>query len=76
MTRTHLCIALALALAAGAASAQDTKDKAKPAATKPAPAPAPAEKGRDWSRIDTNKDGYISPDEMDAWLKANPGPQK
>lgn len=33
-----------------------------------------SEKGRDWTKIDTNKDGYISPDEMAAWLKKNPGP--
>ncbi|MBA4286492.1 MAG: hypothetical protein C0434_13285 [Xanthomonadaceae bacterium] len=32
--------------------------------------------GRDWSKIDTNKDGFISPEEMEKWLKANPGPQK
>lgn len=32
--------------------------------------------GRDWSKVDTNKDGYVSPEEMAAWLKANPGPQK
>ena len=24
---------------------------------------------RDWSAIDTNKDGYVSPDEMEAYLK-------
>ncbi|MBL0718544.1 hypothetical protein JI742_01460 [Piscinibacter sp. Jin2] len=34
------------------------------------------ETGRDWTKIDTNKDGYISPEEMAAWLKANPGPGK
>jgi hypothetical protein len=28
--------------------------------------------GRDWTKIDTNKDSYISPDEMEVWLKANP----
>lgn len=32
------------------------------------------DKGRDWTQVDTNKDGYISPEEMAAWLKKNPGP--
>lgn len=32
--------------------------------------------GRDWTQIDTNKDGYVSPEEMEVWLKANPGPAK
>jgi hypothetical protein len=31
-------------------------------------------KGRDWSQIDKNNDHAIQPDEMEAWLKANPGP--
>lgn len=44
------------------------KADAKPAAA------APAETGRDWRRIDTNGDGLISPDEMEKWLAANPGP--
>jgi len=29
---------------------------------------------RDWAQIDTNKDNSISPDEMEAYLTANPGP--
>jgi hypothetical protein len=33
-----------------------------------------AGKGRDWSQIDKNNDNAIQPDEMEAWLKANPGP--
>lgn len=40
------------------------------------PAKSPDGPGRDWSAIDTNKDGLISPEEMEAWLKANPGPQR
>ena len=50
---------LCLAATAGAAWAQ---------ATTPPPG------GRDWTRIDTNKDGLISPEEMEKWLKDNPGP--
>lgn len=69
-----LCMTMCLALAAGTAHAQDAKDKPKPAG-KPAVS-AGGDKGRDWSQIDTNKDGYVSPEEMDAWLKANPGPGK
>lgn len=30
---------------------------------------------RDWKAIDKNNDNLISPEEMEAWLKANPGPQ-
>lgn len=71
----HTACCLALALAAGTAFAQDAKPKPAP---KPAdkPAPASADKGRDWTQIDTNKDGLVSPEEMEAWLKANPGPAK
>ena len=29
---------------------------------------------RDWSKIDANKDDLVSPEEMEAYLKANPGP--
>lgn len=29
---------------------------------------------RDWAQVDTNRDGSISPDEMSAYLQANPGP--
>lgn len=90
ITIRHL-MPLALALAAGTALATTpapTKDAAKDApaaaatqkAVKPVAAtgkaPAAAERGRDWSQIDTNKDSLISPDEMEKWLAANPGPQK
>lgn len=29
---------------------------------------------RDWTKIDTNKDNLVSPEEMEAYLKANPEP--
>ncbi|MFO1205411.1 MAG: hypothetical protein U1E63_06735 [Burkholderiales bacterium] len=35
-----------------------------------------AVKGRDWTKIDTNKDGYIQPEEMEKWLADNPVPEK
>ena len=34
----------------------------------------PAMATRDWAAIDKNKDNLISPEEMEAYLKANPGP--
>lgn len=61
MLRAILCI-LALSVAAGGASAAD--------------APKADTKGRDWTKIDTNKDGFIQPEEMEKWLAENPGPQK
>lgn len=64
-----LALAAALSLYGGAAFAQDkpvAKPAAKPVATKAAPVV-----GRDWTKIDTNKDNYISPEEMEVWLKAN-----
>lgn len=82
MQSVRWIITLALAVSTGAGLAAEAKDKAKAAdkkSAKPAAsavAAAPTEKGRDWTQIDTNKDGYISPEEMDAWLKANPGPQR
>lgn len=39
-----------------------------------APVALAAEQGRDWTKVDTNKDGYVSPEEMEKWLKDNPGP--
>ena len=64
---------LAFAVTTGAAFAADAPKKA------PADKPATAEKGevgRDWSKIDTNKDGLVSPEEMEKYLAENPGPQK
>lgn len=40
----------------------------------PAPTRADPNQGRDWTVVDKNRDGYVSPDEMAVWLKANPGP--
>jgi hypothetical protein len=71
-----LIIALGPMLGASVALAQNAppaKPDAKAAEAKPA---APPTGGRDWTQIDTNKDGYVSPEEMEVWLKANPGPAK
>lgn len=57
------------------AAAAATQKAVKPAAAT-GKAPAAAERGRDWSQIDTNKDNLISPEEMEKWLAANPGPQR
>lgn len=60
---------------APAAAAATAQKAVKPVAAT-GKAPAAAERGRDWSQIDTNKDSLISPDEMEKWLAANPGPAK
>jgi len=60
--------ALALAVVASGASAADAPKSDAPKSE--------AVKGRDWTKIDTNKDGYIQPEEMEKWLSENPGPQK
>jgi hypothetical protein len=31
---------------------------------------------RDWAKVDANHDHLVSPEEMEAYLKANPGPLK
>lgn len=63
-------------------AAKTYKDKAPDAKARPAAAAATAAtaasatalRGRDWRQIDTNGDNLISPEEMEAWLAANPGP--
>lgn len=67
--------ALALVSAAGLAVAAEAKKEGsvKPVATQQT---APAEQGRDWTKIDTNRDNHVSPEEMEKWLAANPGPLK
>jgi hypothetical protein len=80
-------VALSFAFASASAFAADAQKPAdaakKPAAAatakqaKPVTTAAAADKGsevRDWAKIDTNKDNLISPEEMEAYLKANPGP--
>ncbi len=69
-------------LASAQAQAPAASDKAraempaKPAGssdrTMTSPAHRPAT--RDWAQVDTNKDHHVSPEEMEAYLKANPGP--
>lgn len=75
LLRTFAPFGLALGLATPTVANEPAKKTA--AATKPpAAASTPAERGRDWSKIDTNRDGLISPEEMEAWLNANPGPAR
>jgi hypothetical protein len=59
--------ALGLVVLASAGCAATTPGQPVAAAT-------PAETGRDWSRIDTDKDGHVSPAEMEKFLAENPGP--
>jgi hypothetical protein len=77
---------LALALVGGGTLAANAEDQRTPAtgATPAAPvAQAPgtapdateAPATRDWAEIDRNGDGLVSPEEMESWLKQNPGPQ-
>jgi hypothetical protein len=68
-------VPLTLLVISGAAFAADPPKQ--PAGNTPTKsAPAPADTGRDWTRIDTNKDGSISPEEMEKFLAENPGPLK
>jgi hypothetical protein len=76
-----LAVVVALACAPAFAAEKEKKEGAPMASEKGAAAQqksaAGAEgagKGRDWSQIDKNNDNSIQPDEMEAWLKANPGP--
>jgi hypothetical protein len=79
-------LALALMSGAGVAFATDTAkspDKAvKPVAATAAATAAAAGAAatrpstRDWAQVDTNRDGLVSPEEMEAYLAANPGPLK
>jgi hypothetical protein len=69
MMKIRLLLPATLFAASAAAFAAD-------APKKPAPAAPKAETGRDWTRIDTNKDGLISPEEMEKFLADNPGPLK
>ena len=86
MNAKLITLASSFALAAGvplvasaAETAKDTKE-AKPAtvstaAVKPTATGAKESPAtRDWSQVDTNKDGLVSPEEMEKYLAANPGP--
>lgn len=76
MNASHWAVLGLVVLASAGCAATGTS---KPTAAAPAPqvAAAPSgETGRDWSRIDTNKDGNVSPEEMEKYLAANPGPLK
>jgi hypothetical protein len=84
MTKTlsirHLAV-IGLAVLAGSVWANEHASKNKPMRTADkatAARTAPADVGpvRDWRQIDLNKDNLISPEEMEKWLAANPGPQR
>lgn len=74
MMKIRQLFPIALLGASAAAIAADAPKK--PAASTKEAAAKPAETGRDWRRIDTNKDGLISPEEMEKFLADNPGPLK
>lgn len=62
--------ASSLMVAGGAIAAAPKAEAPKAEASKSGGAPAT----RDWSQVDTNRDGHVSPEEMERYLKANPGP--
>jgi hypothetical protein len=72
-----LATALPLVMSLGCAQ-DDKKSDAQPAPAaqeKSAPPPATAKGDRgNWDVIDKNNDNYIQAEEMESWLKANPGP--
>jgi hypothetical protein len=74
-----IALATAVPFVLSLGCAQDDKKSAdQPAAAeKSAAAPAPGKGDRgNWDVIDKNNDNYISAEEMESWLKANPGPGK
>ena len=84
--KTHIVLPFA-ALVAFAAPVTYATEKDKPVrsaqvADKKAPTDrkatekGPAPETRNWAAVDTNKDNLVSPEEMEAYLKANPGPLK
>jgi len=75
MMKIRLLLPFTLLAASAGAFAADAPKKPAPAAAKESSA-KPAESGRDWTRIDTNKDGLVSPEEMEKFLADNPGPLK
>ena len=80
MNATHwAALGLVVLATAGCATANTggntSAASAAPATTQVATAPS-GETGRDWSRIDADKDGSVSPTEMEKYLAANPGPLK
>ena len=60
--------ASSLMVAGGAIAAAPKAETPKAEASKSAPTT------RDWSQVDTDRDGHVSPEEMERYLKANPGP--
>lgn len=69
--------ASAVALLAGCGTKGGSSTASAPApAAQSAAISMPDGPGRDWTKVDTTRDGYVSPAEMEAWLKANPGPAK
>lgn len=65
-------LALGAALITAPAWADSKQDKKKGQEAKAKTEQAAAV--RNWAEVDTNGDGLISPDEMEAYLKARPGP--
>lgn len=67
MTRITALLSILLAVLAGSALA--AKDSKKSAATTTASTDQSMQT-RDWSKIDTDRDGYVAPDEMEKFLQS------
>jgi hypothetical protein len=63
----HIGIAVMLALGSTLAVAADMPKKTKHST---GTAPSTTQEVRDWAAIDSNKDGYIEPNEMEKYLQA------
>ena len=69
--------ALALAWSATDLMAATPAAGTTPAAAKTAATAAPSGAAvRNWADVDKNGDNAVTPEEMEAYLKANPGPQR
>ena len=63
-------LVLLIAAAAPAGFGLAAAEKAKDTTEQRAGSTSSSEEVRDWSKIDTNRDGYIQPEEMEKYLQA------
>ena len=68
MTRSTVLLSILLAALAGSAMA--AKERTKEGAAQQASPSSTSVETRDWSKIDTDKDGYVEPAEMERYLQA------
>ena len=63
-------LVLSIVAAAPAGFGLAAAEKAKDTTEQRAGSTSSSEEVRDWSKIDTNRDGYIQPEEMEKYLEA------